>query len=196
MYKGKVFSKNMIVRILTGLKTNFREVCKEGEIPEYEAGDLIFIKEPFRLQSWGENQVDFNYQSMPLVKRWLSVDDEVYKSIMDDVGKELAGTEFGELPKAGYWNENEIPLKWKSAEEMEKWSSRFSLKIIKVKSELLQNVKTHDLRFEEGFLFSPGGQNDEEVLNAFVQEWDENHGAGEQWDDNPRVTVYKCKLHF
>jgi hypothetical protein len=164
--------------------------------PYGKPGDLIWIKEPWRIGAWDENtgQICIDYKDGPR-KEWVQVPDgDVFERLWIQCSDELAAKGVQYDSDGQYrWEPGESPLRWRSPLHMFQWASRLTLVIEDVRLERLQDISEEDAR-AEGAPFELG-KLESMILGAkamyrsgFVRLWQSINGPG-SWEANPFVWV-------
>lgn len=147
-----------------------------GENPKYQPGDIIYVRETFRLYGWDsiEGRVSLQYKDGEVL--------DFYPDVID----EWLERKIEKLLTKGYLKEDpeddeklrliEDKKLWEPSIFLPKWGSRLFLECLEVRVERVQDASLEDIYAE--------------VYWASL--WSKINGR-ESWNDNPWVWVYDFK---
>ncbi len=227
--KPIIFSTPMVQAILEGKKTMTRRVIKPQPIaqivpddkprkdepmafwvdnknwkkPYVEAGDILWVREAFRVGAWRNNgfRLAFDYKASPEIKKtpWVYFAEETYQKYESDIFKYLLNNN---LPNI--WAPGESPLPWQPSIHMPREAARIFLKVTNVRVEQVQDITEEDAKAEGSYLDRceclPRKNDKTPIEKLFRQTWCHIHGEefkylwdslnakrGFPWEDNPWV---------
>ena len=208
--KGILFNGEMVRAILEGRKTQTRRVVKPqpqrffevndepfylydvewglGRIyPRYQPGDILWVKETWRIGAWCEEgliAVDYKADNFAR-KEWIEVPDpERFERywIQSTDEAEAAGLK---TDKEGeyHWKPGEAPTRWRPSIFMPREAARIFLKVTGVRVERVWEMTGEDAIKE--------GVNWFNDACGFAKLWDSINGKKYPWASNPWVWVYE-----
>ena len=154
--------------------TNLHSMGRKAVTCPYRPGDLLYVREKFTLPAAGGCSSDHPGRSYSLI----------YAA---DEGKER-------FPIGGNWVQRNHDFKWRPSIFMPRVVSRLTLRISRVRAELLQDITVQDIMAEGIRMGAIDGQPHylnptwcENVGNDFVELWDSINAKrpGCSWADNP-----------
>lgn len=177
-------------------------------------GDLIYVRETWRIGAWTEDQevaVDYIADNS-CNRQWLQVSDEdmfvrLYEQSSDDAEKAGADMDEGGMY---HWEPGEAPCRHRPSIHMPRWASRLTLRITDVRVERAQDISKEDAKAEGIFQENHFWRDTEYPLpdvayrpfkdseyryscpiQAYEDLWNSLYNS---WDDNPWVWVYTFKV--
>lgn len=152
-------------------------------------GDLLWVKEPWRVGSWREigGYIAVDCTGAPGRKMVADPDDldgDRFNDLWIECCEEL--DRMGVKPDVEgiyHWNPGESPLHWRHARTMPRWASRLTLKITDFRIERLEEITQEDALSEGMQPLMPCG-------GPFIYErqWRATHfRKHHRWQDNPWV---------
>jgi hypothetical protein len=173
--KGKIFNAQEVQAIISGNKTQFREVIKPQPLPFlndndyleflclYTVGQKIFVKEVWGIEKYGENGECEDSCGEP------TRTSICYKSDGD------------KTPITNHWD---------TAKSMPQWASRLTLQIKEIRVKRLANISEEDA-IAEGI--NPNTTTN--INNYFRNLWNATHKKPEEkFGANPWVFVYNFEV--
>jgi hypothetical protein len=167
--------------------------------PPYEVGDILYVREAWRVWSWHEGEPIFvQFKTDGAIKEaWYDEDDypefgpDWEWRMMEQSAKdcEKAGWDLGPdnifEPPDDY---TELPTRWRSSIHMPKFCSRLRLEVTGCKPpERVRDISEDDV-IAEGCALRSWGQNNWPRTAAFAEHWDSlNAKRGYPWESNPWV---------
>ena len=127
-----------------------RRCFEQIRCPYGKPGDLLWVRETWRLGAWSEDQVvAIDYRAGNCArKEWLKVEDpEEFERLWIQSTDECASI-FGQQDNYT-WPVGESPLRWRPSIHMPRWASRLVLEITDVHVERVQDISNEDA-FAEG----------------------------------------------
>ncbi len=183
--------------------------------PYGRKGDLLYVKEPWRIHAWDCDSTLFDIQ---FDGGDIQRDVELFRPTFDDLNDNDSPTRVGkiheqiaeQLKRAGHpfadddsgrfapWSdEHPNPLPWKSPLFMSRSASRLTLQVTESRIERLQAIdeggrEAEGLSVGEGVLWN----GERMFFDHFRSAWDAmNKKPGSRWEDNPFVWVIKFEEH-
>lgn len=164
----------------------FYEQHKLGKCPYGQPGDVLWVKEAWRLF----DPYSIDYRASP------TLDGSTFKGLRYLVGKP-AGID--ELIARDETNGRD-PMRWRAAMYMPRWACRLRLEVVSVRVERVQDLDNTDILCEGTTPLDIDGNDDpwqnfeDRYQGAFVKLWDSiNAKKGYGWDENPWVWVIEFK---
>lgn len=168
--------------------------------PLYQPGDILWVRERWRIGAWNENTQSIAVDYKDAVRReWLFVPDVarfkryVKQSIQQAKDAGIVQDKNGEY----HWESGNAPTKWRPSIYMPREAARLFLRVTDVQAERLQDISEEDA-LAEGVRPDPpikmvDGKYGSEwsARDNFIELWDSlNAKRGFGWDANPWVWVY------
>ena len=148
--------------------------CEENEIElisKYQKGEVIWVREPARLNSFDEYYIYFQY---------------------------VSDNTLGVLPMPEFYLKDGLPKWVKNVQGTPngclKEMARIFLKVIDVRVEMLHGISIEDIGKEGSPMDTKYAEDlgeDDFCYEWWIDTWDETAPKGYKWEDNPFVFVYE-----
>jgi hypothetical protein len=187
--KGKIFNAQEVQSLISGNKTQFREVIKLHLEPNGRDCDGLSVDEKGKLVWYDDDSgwyKDYDDVKCPYqVGQKIFVKEVFCKSIF---GKAIYKDEEKEIRGLGG---REVVVKWKPAQHMKQEHSRLTLLIKEIRVERLADISGEDA-INEGFNY---GTNLELSQLRFFENWNATHKKPEEkFKANPWVWVINFEV--
>ena len=120
----------------------------------YKVGDLLYVKEAWRVNGWNENDglISVQYRADNSCGEWVECDDEeLYErlwieSIDDAMASDLVVDTDGQY----HWKDGNAPTRWRSPLFMPHWAARPELRpvVTQIRAERVQEISMEDCMAE------------------------------------------------
>jgi len=174
-----------------GLKYSRSDDMIERLFPKYKVGDVLWVRETWRIISWGDGD-PFRIQYKDMTVRsgvYLPEENALKYFIQCEHDCLKAG-----LPRDrdGIWrfNAKNAPTRWRPSIFMPRSAARIFLKVTRVRVEILQDISGEDAMKEGVKIESMWPLCIGDSYRAFSILWESINGKG-SWDANPWVWVYE-----